>query len=592
MKKTLTICLAFICSFVFAQSPTIPEKTNRFINDFANVIPDEKEESLASICKNIEIESSAQVVVVTTDDLDKDYPISDYSIQLAKKWGIGQKGVNNGLLILICPKNHKSRIEVGYELEGVLTDALTSKMQSEYFKPNFRQGDFYTGIYQVISAIKTKISPEAIRQRELLQHQQEKESSQAKENFLNGLMYVLFFGIIAVFLFFVIKKHIDRQRGIKEEQERKENEIKRQKLEAELAEKKLIESSKKLENDFINNCSKIKLILTSENDYLNANNVLKAVEDIINITTSELNQAKYADYKNIISESQGKINFLCSDILTKIEIKKNVYLFVNKTFPDLKRYETTFEEVTSKTKKFFDSYDKSIWGKSFDINDCSKEKFQSVYSTIDQFQKDAQNQIQNLEFDKALDLIKKAEDQILILKSFVDSIINLNEKINSANKYIESSYSLYNKIIQSIDETYNHKYVLNSTRKKWQSQRGNIVFSVTKDYSNPFTEMDRIKKFFTTLENYNTPALNNIEEETTRLKKIQDEEDRKRRERERKKREEEEEEERRRRNSSYSSSSSLYDFGSSSSSSSSSSDSGSSSFGGGDFGGGGSDSSW
>jgi len=591
MKKTLTICLAFICSFVFAQSPTIPEKTNRFINDFANVIPDEKEESLASICKNIEIESSAQVVVVTTDDLDKDYPISDYSIQLAKKWGIGQKGVNNGLLILICPKNHKSRIEVGYELEGVLTDALTSKMQSEYFKPNFRQGDFYTGIYQVISAIKTKISPEAIRQRELLQHQQEKESSQAKENFLNGLMYVLFFGIIAVFLFFVIKKHIDRQRGIKEEQERKENEIKRQKLEAELAEKKLIESSKKLENDFINNCSKIKLILTSENDYLNANNILKAVEDIINITTSELNQAKYADYKNIISESQGKINFLCSDILTKIEIKKNVYLFVNKTFPDLKRYETTFEEVTSKTKKFFDSYDKSIWGKSFDINDCSKEKFQSVYSTIDQFQKDAQNQIQNLEFDKALDLIKKAEDQILILKSFVDSIINLNEKINSANKYIESSYSLYNKIIQSIDETYNHKYVLNSTRKTWQSQRGNIVFSVTKDYSNPFTEMDRIKKFFTTLENYNTPALNNIEEETTRLKKIQDEEDRKRRERERKKREEEEEEERRRRNSSYSSS--LYDFGSSSSSSSSSSsDSGSSSFGGGDFGGGGSDSSW
>ena len=587
MKKTLTICLAFICSFVFAQSPTVPEKTNRFINDFANVIPDEKEESLASICKSIETESSAQVVVVTTDALDKDYPISDYSIQLARKWGIGQKGVNNGLLILICPKNHKSRIEVGYGLEGILTDALTSQMQFEYFKPNFRQGDFYTGIYQVISAIKTTISPEAIHQRELLQQQQEKESAQAKEDFLNGLMYVLFFGIVAVLLFFVIKKYIDRQRAIKEEQEKKENEIKRQKLAAELAEKKLIESSKKLENDFVNNCNKIKSLLSEENNYLNANSVLKAVEDVISITTSELNQAKYRDYENIISESQQKINSLCSEILNKIEIKNKVYSFVNRSFPDLKKYEITFEEVTSKTKKFFNSYDKSIWGKSFDIKNCSKEKFESVYSVIDQFQKDAQNQIQNLEFDKASNSIKKAEDQILILKSFVDSIRNLNEKISAANQYISSSYNSYNKILQSIDETYNHEYVLNTTRKAWQSQRDNIVFSVTKDYSNPFTEMDRIKTFFATLENYNTPALNNIEEETTRLRKIQEEEDRKRRERERRKREEEEEDERRR--NSYYSSSSSSDYGSSSSSSS---DSGSSSFGGGDFGGGGSDSSW
>ena len=149
----------FITFFGFAQEPFYPDKTNRYINDFANVIPDDKEEELNDICKNIEKQSSAQVVVITTNNVEKEYPIELYSIQLAKKWGIGQKGIDNGLLILICPNNRKSRIEVGYGLEGILTDVLTKRIQDQNFKPNFRKGDFYTGIKQVLISIKSEIDP-------------------------------------------------------------------------------------------------------------------------------------------------------------------------------------------------------------------------------------------------------------------------------------------------------------------------------------------------------------------------------------------------------------------------------------------------
>ncbi len=86
-----------------------------------------------------------QVVVVTLDSL-QGYSIEDYGYQLGRHWGIGQKDKNNGVLLIVAPKEHKVRIEVGYGLEGTLTDAASATIIQNYILPSFKRGDFNAGV--------------------------------------------------------------------------------------------------------------------------------------------------------------------------------------------------------------------------------------------------------------------------------------------------------------------------------------------------------------------------------------------------------------------------------------------------------------
>ena len=86
-----------------------------------------------------------QVVVVTLDSL-QGYSIEDYGYQLGRHWGIGQKGKNNGALLIVAPKEHKVRIEVGYGLEGTLTDATSRTIIQNYILPSFKRGDYNAGV--------------------------------------------------------------------------------------------------------------------------------------------------------------------------------------------------------------------------------------------------------------------------------------------------------------------------------------------------------------------------------------------------------------------------------------------------------------
>jgi uncharacterized protein len=86
-----------------------------------------------------------QVVVVTLPSL-QGFTIEDFGYQLGRDWGIGQKGKNNGVLLIIAPKEHKVRIEVGYGLEGTLTDSTSRTIIEQRILPAFRRGDFNTGV--------------------------------------------------------------------------------------------------------------------------------------------------------------------------------------------------------------------------------------------------------------------------------------------------------------------------------------------------------------------------------------------------------------------------------------------------------------
>ena len=103
------------------------------------------EQELTADLKALEDKSSDQVVVVTLPSL-QGYAIEDYGYQLGRHWGIGTAKLNNGVLLIVAPNEHKVRIEVGYGLEGTLTDALSNIIIDNAILPKFRAGDYAGGI--------------------------------------------------------------------------------------------------------------------------------------------------------------------------------------------------------------------------------------------------------------------------------------------------------------------------------------------------------------------------------------------------------------------------------------------------------------
>src|SRR6266851_2668225 len=134
-----------------ASEPTYPALTGRVVDE-AGILTDSTRAALIDMLAQHERATGNQVVVVTLKDL-QGYTIEDFGYQLGRKWGIGQKEKNNGALLIVAPNEHKVRIEVGYGLEGVLTDALTSVMLQQAVLPKFRAGDVEGGVVAGTDAI-------------------------------------------------------------------------------------------------------------------------------------------------------------------------------------------------------------------------------------------------------------------------------------------------------------------------------------------------------------------------------------------------------------------------------------------------------
>ena len=134
MKKII-LTLIFIFSFLNADiSQYFPKLEGRVI-DQVNLLSAPVKKDINKILENHEKETSNQIVVVILDTLNG-YPIEDYSYQLGRFWGIGQKDKNNGVLLVISMAEKKIRIEVGYGLEGALTDKISHEIINYTIMPN------------------------------------------------------------------------------------------------------------------------------------------------------------------------------------------------------------------------------------------------------------------------------------------------------------------------------------------------------------------------------------------------------------------------------------------------------------------------
>jgi len=139
-------------------APKFPALTGRVVDDAGILSPDTKT-GLTEKLAALEQKTSRQLVVVTVPSL-QGYEISDYGYQLGRAWGIGQAKLNNGILFLVAPNEHKTRIEVGYGLEPIITDAFSSVVIQTQVLPKFRSGDFNGGVVAGANALIEQLSLE------------------------------------------------------------------------------------------------------------------------------------------------------------------------------------------------------------------------------------------------------------------------------------------------------------------------------------------------------------------------------------------------------------------------------------------------
>jgi uncharacterized protein len=200
----VALALAVISTAALAQSLTFPELTGRVV-DGAGILDASTREQLEKLSADLEAKTTDQLVVVTLKSL-QGTSIEDYGYQLGRKWQIGQKDKNNGVILLVAPNDRRVRIEVGYGLEPTLTDAISSVIIQGSILPRFRAGDFAGGVRRGAEDIAQVLSGDAREIQERAAQRQSASRGMSIEEIL-----ILAFWIFVAFI--IIRNVIANMRG-------------------------------------------------------------------------------------------------------------------------------------------------------------------------------------------------------------------------------------------------------------------------------------------------------------------------------------------------------------------------------------------
>ncbi len=204
--------LAFVLLPLSAQAQNFPKRDREPVVDAAKLLSPEQAAQITQLSEGINKTTTRQFVVATIPDLEG-YDIADYGYQLGRAWGLGQKGANNGIILIVAPNDRKVRIEVGYGLEPIMTDALSSQIINQIIVPKFKAGDMPGGIVAGAQAIgeQMKLPLEAAEERAKAAADQAvtTRSRNGGGNFPFGL---LFLGVVLAFVILPMIFH-GRRRG-------------------------------------------------------------------------------------------------------------------------------------------------------------------------------------------------------------------------------------------------------------------------------------------------------------------------------------------------------------------------------------------
>lgn len=161
-KAFLCVVALFVCFFALCPAVlgAVPNHTAEFyVNDYADVLSDETESYILSTAVQLKNETTAQVCVLTIDSLDGE-DISEYSVDVIRQWGIGDKEKDNGVLIVLSVYDREMWIATGYGVEGTLTDTRLGQFRDTYAKPYYANDDFDTGTLELFNAIVNELRVE------------------------------------------------------------------------------------------------------------------------------------------------------------------------------------------------------------------------------------------------------------------------------------------------------------------------------------------------------------------------------------------------------------------------------------------------
>jgi uncharacterized protein len=197
LRHLLTLAFAVLLGSGAATAQTFPKFTG-FVVDAAKVIPPDQEAALTKRLDDLQKSTGNQLIVATVPDLEG-YPIEDYGNRLIRSWGVGLKDANNGAILLVAPNDRKVRIEVGYGLEPVLTDAFSSVVINQQILPRFKAGDIPGGIVAGTNAVADQLAlPDAEARAKITAAAAEYDKTHARKTSDGGGVPIglIFFGIV------------------------------------------------------------------------------------------------------------------------------------------------------------------------------------------------------------------------------------------------------------------------------------------------------------------------------------------------------------------------------------------------------------
>ena len=199
--------------FVQIALAELPKAQGTLVNDFANVLTIEQRHALENNLRVYEKQTGVEIALVTVPNIDGYGSIEEYANQLFHQWGIGKKGADNGVLILNAIAERKYRIELGYGVEGFLTDYDAGKIIQIQAIPHLKAGDYLGAYTATIEAVKGKIGSMTPEERAVWKQQHEKAVNEGSNSGQNdgfiGIIIFLGFLVIAgiVAVFFSKSKH-------------------------------------------------------------------------------------------------------------------------------------------------------------------------------------------------------------------------------------------------------------------------------------------------------------------------------------------------------------------------------------------------
>lgn len=148
----ILVAAFFVAIKVFAADfPTAPSPA-KLVNDYANILSSSEEQGLEKTLRDYADQTSDQIAIVTVTSIG-DYDISDYAQRLARSWGIGQKGVDNGILILVAKNEKGIDIETGHRIGVSVTDNMAYHIILDQMIPAFNKGSYATGLRSAVSTM-------------------------------------------------------------------------------------------------------------------------------------------------------------------------------------------------------------------------------------------------------------------------------------------------------------------------------------------------------------------------------------------------------------------------------------------------------